>query len=98
MTDEHETICADPSACSVCSITSPLAGESRAAMLARLGALYRAAPEAPRNRFGDKAMTARTCVVCGRSFLAYTAEMCSGNCRSTRDRRRRGVPARRVAA
>jgi hypothetical protein len=98
MTDEHASICADPSGCSVCSITQALPGESRADLLARLGALYRAAPEAPRNPRGVETMTERACVVCGRSFVAYTATMCSGSCRDTRDRRRRGVPARRSAA
>jgi hypothetical protein len=97
-TDEHAPICAQPATCLVCSITSPLPGESSAAMLARLGALYRAAPEAPRNRLGEKPVTERLCVVCGRAFLAYAATMCGGACRQARDRRRRGVPARRVAA
>jgi predicted nucleic acid-binding Zn ribbon protein len=67
-------------------------------MLARIGALYRAAPEAPRNQWERRVMTERLCAVCGRSFLAYTAKMCGGSCRETKQRRRRGVPARRVAA
>jgi hypothetical protein len=98
MTDDHSTICTDPATCSVCSITSPLPGESRADLLARLGALYRTAPEAPRNPRGVETMTERPCAVCGRAFLAYTATLCGASCRSTRDRRRRGVPVRRVAA
>jgi predicted nucleic acid-binding Zn ribbon protein len=68
-------------------------------MFARIGALYRAAPEAPRNQWERRVMTERPCIVCGRVFLAYTATMCGGSCRETRERRRRGVPVRkRVAA
>jgi hypothetical protein len=42
--DDGETICQPPDGCAVCELW-PRADETRAAYLARMGALYRASPD-----------------------------------------------------